>query len=1090
MRVLGASSALVLLSACLATREGSPGASLEPTALTCEHRVDPLGIDALPPRFGWKLAARDEDARGLAQSAYRVLVASSREALAAEDGDLWDSGRVASSETVDVEYVGRSLGSDAHAWWAVHVWDQDGRPSAWSAPARFSTGLLEPDDWSGEWIGFDAPARRPPVTGPLDGATWIGWEGDGDPAPAGMRYLRAVLDLPSAPRRAWLVLTVDDQWTLFVNGHEAHTSDGEEYAWRRPAELDVAPWLAAGANVLAVRAENTVESPAGLVARLEVELADGTSRVLASDGTWSASAEPGPDWSSPEGARAGGASDEGGAWSPAREIAPYGEGPWGRIEPVPLFLPPTRLLRTEFALPGRPVRATLFSSSLGLHDVELNGRRVGDALFAPGWTDYEQRVLYRAHDVTDLLREGANALGAELADGWYAGYVGYGGRRGHYGERTRFLAELRVELADGATVRVASDGGWRASTGARLEADFLMGEAYDARLAPAGWSSPGFDDSAWSPVDVGAEVAPRLTAHPGPPVRVVREFAPREIWATGEDTWVCDLGQNVAGFVRLRLDAEPGREVVLRHAERLSPDRTIYVENLRGARATDRYVCRGGGPETWEPRFTFHGFQYVEVRGLGRAPRPDEVTGLAVTSDVPFVGTLETSEPALDRLLENVRWTQRMNFIDVPTDCPQRDERLGWTGDAQMYARTAMWNADVHAFFTKWLQDLADAQRDDGQFPMVAPQIVAGDDGGPAWADAGVICPWEAYLAYGDRRLLARQYPSMQRFLDFCEARSGPAGLPPESFHCFGDWVHLDAETPHEVIYTAYLAHSADLMRRSAEALGRASDAARYAELFERVRAAFRSAYVDADGRVRGDTQCGYALALSFGLLDGELRERAARRLVADIDAHGGHFTTGFVGTKDLLLALNAVGRVDVAYDLVLSRDYPSWLFAVGHGATSIWERWDGWTPERGFQDPGMNSFAHYAFGSVGQWMFETIGGLGTDAPGFARLDLAPRPGGGLTRARAVHDSIRGRIEVAWELVGDGLRLDVLVPPNVGATLAIPTRAPDSVTERGRALASAEGVRELGRSDEALRLELASGRYAFTCREPVVAGGR
>jgi alpha-L-rhamnosidase len=426
-----------------------------------------------------------------------------------------------------------------------------------------------------------------------------------------------------------------------------------------------------------------------------------------------------------------------------------------------------------------------------------------------------------------------------------------------------------------------------------------------------------------------------------------------------------------------------------------------------------------------------------------------------------------------------------MNFIDVPTDCPQRDERLGWTGDAQIYARTAAWNADVQAFFAKWLVDLADAQRADGQLPMVAPLKVAGDDGGPGWADAGVIVPWELYRAYGDRRLLARAWPMMERFLDFCGARSGEDCLPPAEFHCFGDWVSVGADTPKEVIYTAYFARCARLMQAAAEALDRPADARRYAELFARVRAAFAAAYVDAEGRVRGDTQCGYALALAFDLLDGELRAKAAAHLVADLESRG-HFTTGFLGTKDLLVALNAIGREDLAYRLLLARTYPSWLFSIEHGATSIWERWDGWTPEKGFQDPGMNSFAHYAFGSVGQWMFETIGGLGADEPGFAHLLLRPRPGGGLTYAHARHDSVRGRIELAWRLAGEALELEVLVPPNVGATLLLPTLTADEVTESGRPLAEVPGIRLRAATPDGVPVELVSGRYAFTCSRPAL----
>jgi len=1074
---------VTFFAACLPAREEAPAEGPRPTlsvrAPSCEHRVDPLGLDAATPRLSWKLDARDPLARGLRQSAYQILVAGDEARLARDGGDLWDSGIVASSETVDVRYAGAPLVSNQRCAWKVRVWDQDGVVSAWSPVARFGLGLLAPADWQARWIGYDAPAMRHETPSPFAEAKWIWFGGDPDEAPAAERFFRAHIALAGKVRSAHLSLSVDNQWQVFVNGAALNASSGTD-AWRKPAELDVAQQLFHGDNVIAVQARNESAGAAGLLARLAVELEDGTRLDLVSDGSWLASDQPATEWV------ATGFDD--GAWTGARELAPYGGGPWGKLEQTSLFLPPPRVLRREFASRAQPVRATLYASALGLVEFELNGQRVGDELFTPGWTDYEKRVPYRAYDVTALVHAGANALGATLADGWYSGFVGYGGHRDHYGTKTRLLAQLVLEHADGSREVVTSDERWRASTGPLLEADFLMGESYDARLEPGGWSRAGFADASWKPVDVGADEQPLLGAHPGPPVRVVAEFEPTAVWAVGPDSWVCDLGQNIAGFARVSVRGGMGQKVVLRYAERLNPDRTIYTTNLRGARATDTYVCKGGGVERWQPRFTFHGFQYIEVTGLGRKPEAGDVVGLAITSDTPYIASLTTSEPALARLMENIRWTQRMNFIDVPTDCPQRDERLGWTGDAQVYAKTASLNADVHGFFAKWLVDLADAQRADGQFPMVAPLKVAGGDGGPAWADAGVICPWTMYEAYGDRQMLERAYPSMKRFLQFCEERSGADCLPPEQFHCFGDWVAVGGDTPHEVIYTAYFARCARLMQRSAEALGLADDAAHYAALFAKVVRAFNDAYVDDEGKVRGDTQCAYALAISFGLLDGERRTKAAQRLVADIEARGGHFSTGFVGTKELLFALNAIGREDVAYRLLLGRDYPSWLFEIENGATSIWERWDGWTPEKGFQDPGMNSFAHYAFGAVGEWMFTTIGGLGADRPGFAHLDLRPRPGGGLTHAAVEHDSIRGQIELRWRLDGTALELEVGVPPNVGATLLIPARNAESVSEGGQPLAAAPGVR-LGASEaKGVRVELVSGRYRFRCTAPLLAG--
>ena len=529
--------------------------------------------------------------------------------------------------------------------------------------------------------------------------------------------------------------------------------------------------------------------------------------------------------------------------------------------------------------------------------------------------------------MTDQVRSGDNALGAILADGWYSGYVGFGKLRDHYGKKPRFRALLHLEFADGSMADVVTSPNWRAATGPIQEADFLMGEVYDARLAQApawrGWDAPGFDDSRWNPVDVGAELNPLVQWHPAPPVRPFAELKPCAITEPKPGVFVFDLGQNFAGIVRLKTSGEPGRKITLRYAERLNPDGTIYTTNLREARVADTYICSGEQDETWSPRFTFHGFQYVEITGLKSPPAAETITGIALASDTPVAGRFACSDPMLNQLHSNIYWTQRANFIDIPTDCPQRDERLGWTGDAQVYIGTAALNCDVQAFFTKWLVDLTDGQRADGQFPMVAPVKVAGDDGGPAWADAGVICPWTIYQVYGDRRLLERQYPSMVKFVTFCRNRSTSELLPPKQFHCFGDWLSIGADTPKDVIYTAYFAHSTHLLAQAAFVLGKTDDAAKYRDLFNKIKAAFNRAYVAPDGRIKGDTQACYVMAIAFGLVDGDKAKRAAQYLVEDIEKRGNHLSTGFIGTKSLMHALSQIGRQDVAFRLLAQRLVP-----------------------------------------------------------------------------------------------------------------------------------------------------------------------
>jgi alpha-L-rhamnosidase len=746
-----------------------------------------------------------------------------------------------------------------------------------------------------------------------------------------------------------------------------------------------------------------------------------------------------------------------------------------------LFLPPPPYLRTAFQVSHKVKRATLYVTALGLADFYVDGHRVSDDRFTPGWTDYTKRVHYRAYDVTTLLHGGDNVLGAILADGWYSGYIGWGHIRDHYGKQPRLRVQLQVDYQDGTHEIVASGPDWKASSGAISSTDFLMGESYDAQREEK-WSEPGFDDRNWDTVVTGAEMYPLIQAHPGPPVGSFAEVTPVSITPIHSGAYVFDMGQNFAGVARLKVKGRAGQKITLRFAERLNPDGSIYTTNLRGALATDTYICGGHGVETWEPRFTYHGFQYIEVTGLEETPDTKSITGIALSSETMDVGRFTCSDPMLNRLAKNIYWTQRANFIDIPTDCPQRDERLGWMGDAQVYIRTATLNEDVQAFFTKWLVDVQDGQRADGEFPMVAPVKVAGDDGGSAWADAGVICPWTIYEVYGDTRILKKHYASMARFIEFCKNRSTPDLLPPKQFQCFGDWLNIHDETPKTVICTAYFAYSTELMASIAEALGRTEDAAKYNDLFSRIKAAFNKAYVKPDGTIEGDTQTDYVLALAFDLLDTDQQQRAANHLIDKIKGRDWHLSTGFIGTKNLMMTLAKIGRNDVAYRLIHNDTFPSWGFSIKQGATSIWERWDGWTPEKGFQDPGMNSFAHYSFGAVYQWMAENIGGIRTDGPAYKHIVIAPQPDEQLTSADTTYVSIHGPIETHWKKQNGHFDLKVTIPANTTATLILPVGNVDSVRESGHPIRRSQGVTFVTADSGHSTFEVASGTYDFSTK--------
>jgi alpha-L-rhamnosidase len=1065
---------IVLLAAiCIFLPQASlgdlgPGA-LGAQRLRCEYLTDPRGVDRTAPELSWIVAS---DSRDQVQTAYRVLVASSLQKLSSGEGDLWDSGKVDGDATYGVAYAGAELQSHQQCFWKVMTWDRDGKPGPWSESAKWTVGVLDPQEWKGEWIGYDAHRHlnSNPPGAPLDGAKWVCLPADAKgQAPAETRVFYREWELPADAegQRATLVVAADDNATVLLNDVEVAGVTALEH----PKTEQVGAYLRRGVNTLRVLTRNGSPGPTGLALKLTVQGADGRQDVIATDSDWLSAKDDAGDWRKQTFDDA----------AKAKEIGDYGDKPWGELVIRRDVTAPPSYLRGKFAVKKPVRRATAYLASLGFADLSLNGKPVNEDYFSSGWTDYRKRIYYRAYDVTDTVLQGENAWGAVLADGWYSGHVAWGAQRDHYGTKPRFRAMLRVEYEDGTHDTFATDRSWTVTEGPTQIADMLVGEEYDATKEVPGWDQPRTAIVTVGSVDVGAEVSPEIEWHPGPPVVGVEEFPAQSVNEPVPGVYVYDIGQNMAGVARLKLRGKKGQRVQLRFAERLNPDGTLYVTNLRLARAVDYYICKGEGEEVWQPRQTFHGFQYVELTGVDEQPPLDAVTGVALSSDTPIVNEFECSDPKLNRLYKNILWTQLSNFIDVPTDCPQRDERLGWTGDAQVYVMTAARITDVQAFFRKWLVDLADAQRQDGQLPCVAPVLKGLDDGGPAWSDAGVICPWEVYQAYGDRDLLAQQYPSMVRFVEFCRNRSKDGLLPPDNFHAYGDWLSVKADTPKEVIYMAYYARSVDLLRRSAAALGKTDDAKTYGNLFDRIKATFNKEFVTADGKVRGDTQACYVLAIGYGLIDGDVREQAAKRLVDDIEGRGWKLSTGFVGTKDLMLVLSQIGRDDVALKLLHQAEYPGWLFSLAHGATSIWERWDGWTPERGFQDPGMNSFAHYSFGAVYGWMSQHLGGIRCAAPGYAEIVIQPTFDPQLEHCRIKYDSIRGAIETEWSGPSDARELRVVIPANTKATVRLTDVSSERVSVVGKSV-KAVTVKPEGASSGpvATEFKLGSGEYVIT----------
>jgi alpha-L-rhamnosidase len=868
--------------------------------LRCEYQVDPLGIDVRKPRLSWELVSAE---KGVLQTSYELRVGRSEREL--EKGKtIWDSRKVESDASIQVEYGGPALLSKGIYYWQVRVGDNHGNLSEWSKAAHWEMGLLQATDWKVQWITPD----------------------------------------------------------------------------------------------------------------------------LVEDET--------------------------------------------KSNPAPL-------LRRDFQVKKKVERARLYATAMGLYELELNGKRVGDQYFTPGWTAYDFRYQYQTYDVTEMLKSGGNCLGAMLGDGWYRGAMTWDLKRNSYGKKLELLAQLVIAYSDGTQEIVGSDGKWKAATGAVLESDIYGGEIYDARLEKKGWSEAGYDDKDWNGVTVTEGPKAKLVAAAGPAVKEMEELKPVKVFTTPGGDAVVDMGQNTVGWVRFRVTAPAGTTITLRHAEVLDSKGNFYTENLRAAKEMVRYIAKGQGTEVYEPRFTFQGFRYVAVSGWPGEVKADEFTGVVVHSAMERTGTFESSSSLLNQLQHNITWGQRGNFLDVPTDCPQRDERLGWTGDAQVFAPTASFNFETAGFYTKWLKDLALDQQDDGAVPHVIPNILShttrrGGSASAGWADVAVVVPWTVYQAFGDKRILVEQYPSMKAWVEYMRREAGEKYIWSSGF-TFGDWLafattdsdYPGATTDKDFIETAYFARSTGLVAKTAEVLGKKEEAAEYARLEERIKSAFQKEFVTGNGRLSPNTQTAYALALAFALLPEAERPVAAARLAADVRKFK-HLTTGFLGTPVLCEALSEYGYLDEAYMLLNRTEYPSWLYPVTKGATTIWERWDGIKEDGSFQDAGMNSFNHYAYGAIGEWMYSVVAGIKIDEkqPGYKHILIQPRPGGGLKYAKSAVESMYGRVASGWEIADGKMKLRVEIPANATATVKLPDGKVEEVGSGAREweFEDGAGAKEKGKS--------------------------
>jgi alpha-L-rhamnosidase len=887
-------------------------AQIQISDLTCEYLKDPIGIGVIKPRLFWKL---DSPAPDQIQTAYQILVASAPSLLSENKADCWNSGKINSDQSIQLEYNGKTLKSRDACWWKVRVWDKDGKRSEWSQPAYFEIGLLSPEEWKADWI------------------------------------------------------------------KTAIKSDDYSY--------------------------------------------------------------------------------------------------------------PSPILRHEFSLGKKIQKARAYVTALGLYEMYINGDKVGERLLTPGFTSYEKRNQYQVYDVTSMMKSGKNALGLILGNGWYRNYRANPNEAPDLVERTRqdllVIAQVEVNYTDGTKEIITTGPGWKSSTGPILMTSIYNGETYDARLEKPDWSTVNFDDKSWQGIEVVPFKKETIMATVGPPVKRMEEIKPLKIIHTPAGDTIVDMGQNMAGWCRLKVNGPTGTTITLRHGEMLDKFGNFYTANLRSAKQTITYTCKGGGEEEiYEPRFTFQGFRYVAVSGYPRKLTTDAITGIVFHTEMEQTGTFICSDSLVNKLYQNIVWSQKGNSIEVPTDCPQRDERMGWLGDAQLFAPAACYNMMAAGFYTKWMKDIITDQLPSGPVFHMAPKKLNAT-GAFGYSDAVVIIPWLLYQRYGDIRILQDHYESMKAFVESEYKKTKE--LSRFNFGGYADWLAFEGDyrrhyssgqsTDKDMLGTAYLFYSTKLLGQIAGIVGKQVDAANYGELAERIRNAFKQEFVTPKGRLSTNTQTAYSVALSFDVLTEDVKRVIAGRLAENVNTLN-HIATGIMGTREICLALTDNGYIGEAYKLLFRKEFPSWLYMVSMGGTTIWERWDGLRPDSTFQKPQMNSFNHPAFGSVGDWLYRKVAGIesGPEAPGFKSIVIKPFPGGEMKEVKASYESLYGTIRSEWKIEGGKFKLKVEIPVNTKATIKVPS-VDHELTMNGRKLNLVKQQKVEGLSYHFNTIEIGSGQYEF-----------